>query len=160
MRVNEQLRKAIVMLNMHKRGKKMKALEHLDELLNEGTSPQLGLKDVDLILNGFEYKKGLLLAVGGENHYLKTLKNSAMYALRLLVKLTEQHPNKMDFLDVISTVDRITLEKMKLEKHFTLAENTRSDEVFRLCMAINQVKPTVPYEIYIKRQVYKERFVE
>lgn len=159
MSVHERLKELISMLNLHKAGKKVQALELLDDYLNERERPRLTIRDVELIVKGFESKKGLLLAIGGENHLRKTLKPSANYALRLLVKLLESSANRIDFMQVIGTVESIQLEQMKLDKHFQASESSGYDGVFKLCMAINQVKQSLPVDIYIKRQVYRDRFL-
>ena len=83
----ETIRELISMLNLHTRGKKMRALELLEDLLFGSTPPNLVYKDLQMMILGGEGIKGLMQAMGGENHLRKSLKNSSHYALQLIMKI-------------------------------------------------------------------------
>ena len=72
---------------MHTRGKKVRALEILEDFLFGSTIPVLLFKELQILLLGFEGTKGLFQSMGGENHIRKTLKSSSHYALQLIVKI-------------------------------------------------------------------------
>ena len=83
----ETIRELVSMLNLHTRGKKMRALEILEDFLFGTTAPGLIFKDLQVLLLGYEGNKGILQAMGAENRIRKSLKNSAHYALQLAVKI-------------------------------------------------------------------------
>jgi len=156
----EKLKDIVTMMNLHTRGKKMKALELLEETLFGSENLKLNSREVNLVMMGYESKKGLLGTTGGENHIRKSLKNSAHYALQLVVKIIEKSPNSQDAMHVLGATDRLILKQMKIDKHFKAAESSRKEDIFYLCMRIKQVKPALPVEAYITRQVYQERFLK
>ena len=79
--IHNTLRQYVSMLNLHVRGKKVKALEIIEDMLFNNEPPPLSDADIYLIMYGFEGKKGILRAVGGENHLRRSLKKSSHYAL-------------------------------------------------------------------------------
>jgi hypothetical protein len=83
----DKIRELISMLNLHVRGKKVKALEIIEDFLFAGSSPELVYKEILILLLGNDGIKGLFQAMGGENRLRKTLKNSSHYALQLVVKI-------------------------------------------------------------------------
>ena len=82
----DKIRELISMLNLHTRGKKMRALKILEDFLFAEAVPNLLYKDLQILLLGSDGIKGLLQSMGGENHIRKSLKNSSHYCLQLVVK--------------------------------------------------------------------------
>ena len=89
----ENIKQCITTLNLHVRGKKMKALEILGDFLFGGVPPKLSKEEIRSIMKGYEGKKGLLQSIGGENYLRKTLKKSSQFALQLVVRLLESSRN-------------------------------------------------------------------
>lgn len=89
----DQLKQFITMLNLHVKGKKVKALEMIEDFLFTAEPPKLAIREISLLLSGFEGKKGLLQSLGGENHLRKTLKKSGHYSLQLALRLFTEYRN-------------------------------------------------------------------
>ncbi|CAG9310709.1 unnamed protein product [Blepharisma stoltei] len=155
----DKIKDFIGMLNLHVRGKKMKALESLDEFLFSQNPPKLTMRDVTLLFMGYENKKGLLLAIGMENHLRKTLKSSAHYALQLIARLLETSPSKSDCIQVLGLTDRMILQQMKFDKHFKHAESTKNKGIYVVCKSLKKIKPSVPVDVYITSKTYRDKFL-
>jgi len=69
------------MLNLHVRGKKVKALEIMEDFFFNNEPPHLSEESVKSFMFGINGKKGLLRSIGGENHLRKSLKSSSHIAL-------------------------------------------------------------------------------
>jgi hypothetical protein len=77
--------------------------------------------------------------------------------LNLLVRFNTAQ--KTEFAEELKTIERTTLQQMKLDKHFKEAEQTRIPAAYIFCNYIKTLKPNIPLDFYITRKAYREKFV-
>lgn len=161
----EQLKQFICMLNLHVKGKKVKALEMIEDFLFSGENAKLAIREIAILLTGFEGKKGLLQSLGGENHLRKSLKKSAHYALQLILRLLTEYSTRYlghteDVIAVLRDVDHIVLTQMKLDKHLKHADPQSNASAYHFCMALYQHCRNIPVSVYIKNKANENKFMK
>lgn len=155
---SDRIKDFIGMINLHVRGKKRRALETIDDFLFN-QNPTLTMKDVTILLMGYDNKKGLMQAIGMENHLRKTLKSTAHFALQMVVRLLDTSSSKSDCLQVLGLAERMMLQQMKLDKHFKHAESTKNKAVYILCKYLRKIKPSLPVDVYVTSKTYRDKFL-
>lgn len=161
----DQLKQFITMLNLHVKGKKVKALEMIEDFLFTAEPPKLAIREISLLLSGFEGKKGLLQSLGGENHLRKTLKKSGHYSLQLTLRLFTEYRNAYlayneDVIAVLRDVDHIVMTQMKLDKHLKAADPQGNASAYHFCMVIYQNCRNIPVTVYIKNKTNENKFLK
>jgi len=154
--------KEIKMNQMRLRVQISVVLKKLEEYLFE-TKLDLDEDHIKLILLGnYEHdEQGLIRLCGTRGRGAKRFKNSAFSALKLLLRLLEEHYQKEDFIVFVRDLEDDEFPMLRLGEHLQISDPEKNEETpYRICKIIYERRSFLDLDVYIKGRDNQIKFAK